>query len=373
MQDAFMLHFAKRRNQDWPEIENAPMSSLFCMEVMDNRRGMRRVAPFTINRRRLVMRTVPEILLHSCGACRPTEKVLFVTDPSSKPIADEMLKAAKDFPKARIVVIDKVINMHGQDPDDAVAEAMLDADVIYGITKWSLYHSNPRRQAAEKGARFVNMVDYNMGMFGPESPLNVDFEAAGTVCSKVAGMLSGRKTCRIISERGTDVTCSIEGVKPTPQYGRSLNPGAGSSPPDIECATCAVHGTMNGVAYIDGSIPHPSLGLIHDEIKLTIKDGLVVEVSGGGQAKVLEDLLTGLNDYKVYIVGEIGIGLNPRCKLSGSMLEDEGCYGTIHFGLGSNTTFGGTISSPNHLDLVFRAPSMMVDDFCVIKNGEVQA
>ena len=46
-----------------------------------------------------------------------------------------------------------------------------------------------------------------------------------------------------------------------------------------------------------------------------------------------------------------GFGLNNKAKISGNMLEDEGVYGSIHFGFGSNITFGGKIKTSFHLDI----------------------
>ena len=45
---------------------------------------------------------------------------------------------------------------------------------------------------------------------------------------------------------------------------------------------------------------------------------------------------------KSHVLGEFGIGLNPLAELTGVMLEDEGCLGTIHFGFGSNSNSIGS-------------------------------
>lgn len=308
-------------------------------------------------------------LLTVCSDCRPEERLLFVTDPTSYPVAKIMWDAAEDFPNRSLIMMEER-TMHGQEPTAQAAAAMKQADVIFGCTKFSLFHSQARKDAVANGARFVNMVDYNLSMM-EEGGLCCDFEAIGAVCASVAERLHGKKRCRITTAAGTDFTCSIEGREPFPQFGRSLKPGVSSSPPDIECATCAVEGTANGVVYIDGSIPHPLLGLIKDEIRLTIQNGNITAIEGGKQANILADILRSFQDPNVYVIGEIGLGLNPMCRLSGSMLEDEGCGGTVHLACGDNTGFGGVTRSPYHIDMIFQAPTLWADDDMILQNGTV--
>lgn len=309
-----------------------------------------------------------EVLLTICSNCQKDEKILFVTDPTSYNIAKEMWTAAKNFPNKSLILMDER-TMHGQEPNKVVTNAMLNADVIFGITKFSLFHSEARRSAVKNGARFVNMVDYTIGML-EAGGLYADFIEQGKKCSKVADDIVGEEI-HIVTDRGTDFTSKITGRPSVPQYARSLKKGEASSPPDIECAICAIEGTANGVVYIDGSIPHPELGLISDEIKLTLKDSIIVDISGGEQAKKLSRILKDFNDPNVYYVGEIGIGLNPMCELTGRMLEDEGAMGTVHFGFGTNRSFFGNIDSAYHVDMVFRKPTVTVDGKVILEKGEL--
>lgn len=309
------------------------------------------------------------VLLTTCSDCKKDEKILFVTDPTSFKVAQIMWNSATGFPNKTLIMMEER-NMHGEEPTEVVAVAMKNADVIFGITKFSLFHSQARRDAVSNGARFVNMVDYNTSMM-EKGGLHCDFVEIGKVCSKVALKLKNRKTCKITTAKGTNFTCSIEGIKPNPQYGRSLTPGSSSSPPDIECATCALEGTGEGIIVVDGSIPHPELGLIIEDIILTVKKGLIVKIEGGKQATILERILRDFNDPNAYNIGEIGIGLNPMCELNGSMLEDEGCSETLHFGAGDNIGFGGKTASKYHLDIVIREPDLEVDGEKILDKGKV--
>ena len=310
-----------------------------------------------------------KVLLTTCSDCKNDENILIVTDPASFNIAKIMWDSMITYTNKSIVMMDER-TMHGQEPNKIVAGAMAKADVIFGCTKFSLFHSQARRDAVADGARFVNMVDYSLGMM-MNGGLYCDFELTGKICTEIAKKLEGGKVCNITTASGSHFTCSIIDRAPNPQYARSLIAGISSSPPDVECATCAVEGTAEGIVYIDGSIPHPELGLITDEIKLTIKKGFIVDISGGGQAQKLNKIMKEFNDPNVYSIGEIGLGLNSMCKLNGRMLEDEGCGGTAHFGCGDNRGFGGIVKSAYHLDMVFRSPTITVDGNVILDAGKV--
>lgn len=309
-----------------------------------------------------------KVLLGICSGCQKEEHILFVTDPDNYPIAREMWENAMEYPNKTIVMMEKR-TVHGEEPTKLVALAMAQADVIFGITTFSLFHSEARRNAVVAGARFVNMVDYSLDML-KQGGLFADFIKQGDAAKRVAIKIIGDEI-RITTALGTNIRAEISGRNAVPQFGRSISKGVSSSPPDIECAISPREGTAEGVVYIDGSIPHPELGMIREPIRITIKKGNIDEISGGNQAKILKQILESFHDLNAYNLGEIGIGLNPLCNLNGRMLEDEGAYGTVHFGFGNNISFGGVVNSACHIDMVFRDPTVIVDKHNVLVNGEI--
>ena len=68
-------------------------------------------------------------------------------------------------------------------------------------------------------------------------------------------------------------------------------------------------------------------------------------------------------------MAEFGLGLNPLAQLTGNMLEDEGCAGTAHFGLGANATIGGLNVVPFHLDFIFFHPTVATDGVTIVEKG----
>lgn len=307
-------------------------------------------------------------LLTVCANCQKDEKILIVTDPQAYPIAQALWDAAEAYPNRSMVMM-PTQTMHGQEPTALVAAAMLEADVIFRATTFSISSTEAKRKACAAGARDLNCSDYDMRMLG-SGGLYCDFEAKGPMMDKMAKLYEG-DDITITTPLGTHITANVSGRRSFPQYGRSLVPGQTSSPPDIECALGANAGTMNGVVFIDGSIPHPRLGLITEPIRLQLQGSRIVEISGGPQAAVLQQILDEYQDEKVFHVGEIGIGMNDACELTGRMLEDEGCAGTVHFGIGDDRTFGGTNACPIHLDAVFRQPTLTIDGTVLIQDGKL--
>jgi leucyl aminopeptidase (aminopeptidase T) len=307
-------------------------------------------------------------LLEVCAKCKKDEKILIVTDPDSLHIAQALWDAAWDYPNRSMIVM-PTQTMHGQEPTDLVAAAMMEADVIFRPTTFSISSTEAKRNACANGARDLNCSDYDVRML-ESGGLYADFEAMGPVMDKVSTLYQGDDV-EITTPLGTHLTANITGRTNLPQYGRSVKSGQSSSPPDIECAIGANAGTMNGVIYVDGSIPHPRLGLIEEPIKLTVKGSLNTNISGGNQAEALSEILREYNDSKVYHIGEIGIGMNSACELTGRMLEDEGCDGTVHFGIGDDRGFAGSNGCPIHLDAVIRNPTLTVDGNVILKDGEL--
>lgn len=310
-----------------------------------------------------------KILLTTCSNCQKDEKILFVADNTGLDIAMAMWAASGEFPNRTLTLMDDR-TMHGEDPAPIVAAAMQAADVIFACTRYSMFHSEARKSAVANGARFINMADYDFEMM-EHGGVFCDYEKERVRCAKMAEHFRGGKNLEIKTDCGSHMTCSIEGRDPRDQYGVSLEKGVSSSPPDIECATCAVEGTANGVMYIDASIPHPALGLIKEPVKLTIENGLVTKIEGGQEAETLKKVLAALNDPNAYNVGEVGIGINTSGILNGRMLSDEGCGGTAHLGLGDDRGFGGVVACAMHLDCIFHKPTIWVDGKMVMDHGEI--
>jgi leucyl aminopeptidase (aminopeptidase T) len=112
-----------------------------------------------------------------------------------------------------------------------------------------------------------------------------------------------------------------------------------------------------------------SIGVLDEPVILWVEDGLLREWEGS--AKVLDALLALFagRSPKARVLAECGLGMNPRAKLRGLMLTDEGAAGGVHFGFGSNATVGGLNAVDFHLDFCTRKATLTADGRTILDDG----
>lgn len=309
------------------------------------------------------------ILVDICGVVRIGEKVVIATDKDKLQIADIIAKACIERGVEPIVISMIPRKNHGEEPPIPFTATLREADVVFAVTSFSLFHTNARIEACKKGVRWVNLPDFSMQMLC-EGGLFVDFHKQRVKAEKIGQILSSGSSVRVITNKGTDIQFSIAGRDAIVESGISDKPGMVNSPPDIECSIAPLEGTAKGKIVIDGSIVLPGLGPLKEDVILRILGGSVTEIEGSEEAILFKKILKSAQEKEVYNIGEFGIGLNPKCKICGSMLEDEGVYGTIHFGIGDNHTMGGCVEASMHTDVVVKNPTVFIDEKMVIKSGK---
>ncbi|MCX7668312.1 MAG: hypothetical protein N2Z84_05225, partial [Atribacterota bacterium] len=70
-----------------------------------------------------------------------------------------------------------------------------------------------------------------------------------------------------------------------------------------------------------------------------------------------------------YVVGELGIGTNPKARITGNILEDEKAFRTVHVALGMNVDMGGAIESKTHNDGIICNPTVKFDGTVIMDKG----
>lgn len=306
-------------------------------------------------------------LVETCAGVQPGERLLVVTDRGRPFSVAKAIALAGEHAGAIVTTTIMQPVPTGQEPPAAVRAAMLAADVILAPVSGSLFHTDAARAAAEAGARLLSVTEVTEELLIDGACL-ADFEAMAPVAERVRQLLSAANTVHVTAPGGTDLTISLAGREGMKVTGMAREPGVRAGWPDIEAFIAPVEGTAQGVIVIDAS--GSNIGLVREPIRMEIRDGRVIEISGGSQAREIERSLRATNHEGSFVIAELGIGLNPAGLVRGHIIEDEGVYGTAHVALGNNLNFtGGENWAPIHFDYVFRQPTILLDGQPAMTDG----
>jgi leucyl aminopeptidase (aminopeptidase T) len=206
------------------------------------------------------------------------------------------------------------------------------------------------------GARVGHAPGITDDMLGTGA-LTADYRKMQAEATRLLSALEGARTARVTSEGGSDITLNIEGrgflTDVAVAAGEAGNLPAG----EVYCAP--VEDGADGVIVADASVGGLPLG----------PDPVTLRVAGGRLERVTcddADLLARLEallevDDEARVVGELGIGLNPRARITNNMLEGEKAGGTVHIAFGDNDGMpGGQNRSQTHRDFLMKRATIEV-------------
>jgi leucyl aminopeptidase (aminopeptidase T) len=258
---------------------------------------------------------------------------------------------------------------NGQEPPEPVAEAMKRADVVFTPVTRSITHTHAVKDAVARGSRIIVMTDFTEEMM-IHGGLEADFKTLQPICKTVAEEFANGNRIRLTTPAGTDLEIDISGRRGNALY-CLVEPGEFSTVPTVEANVSPVEGSASGRLVVNASIPYLDIGVLAEPVSVDVENGFITRISGGRQAEILRNDLASHDDPNVYNIAELGVGLNPKCRMCGIMLEDEGVVSTCHIGIGTNITLGGNTKAPIHYDLLMWEPKIEVDGEVVIDGLKV--
>jgi len=195
---------------------------------------------------------------------------------------------------------------------------------------------------------------------------SVDYSLMDKAFIPLKELMERTDKVRIVSPN-TDLSFKIKGMTAVPCAGEF-------NIPDGEIFTAPIKDSVNGV--IQYNTASPQSGDVFTNVKLTFKNGQIIEASsdGGDQAKLNKIFDT---DEGARYVGEFAIGVNPLItKEMGNILFDEKIAGSIHFtpGMCYEEADNGNVSAI-HWDLVliqtpeYGGGEIYFDDVLIRKDG----
>ncbi|GAA0610116.1 aminopeptidase [Virgibacillus siamensis] len=319
--------------------------------------------------KKILMSKGAKTIVETCAQVKKGEQVLIITEPKTITIAETIASAVHAIEAEPTIAMIIPRTSDSQDPPKNIAAAMADSDVFISAVHTSITHTHAVKNAVENGSRGIMLTQFEDEML-IDSGVNADFPSAAVTCEKVAKAIEGAEEIKLTTPYGTDLNVSAKGRRSN-YMTCMVDSGQFAPVPTVEANVSPLEGTATGKIVADASIPYIGIGVLRDPVVATVENGFITSITGGDQAKILKDNLASKNDDMVYNIAEIGIGLNPKCKFIGSMLEDEGVYGSVHIGIGTNITLGGETKAACHYDLIMTKPTLIADGTTVLKDGEV--
>jgi len=300
-----------------------------------------------------MIKQVAKTVVRKCLGAKSGESILIVCDDKLTTLAQSCYKVTQEEKIESVLLNIRPRKMHGEEPPAEVAAALKAADIAILLTSMSLSHTRARKEASAKfGTRIASLPGITAEIF--KRSIKIDYSALKRRVSKVARRLSKGKYLEIYTDQGTHLRMSIKGRRGFCDDGLYTKPGAFGNLPAGEACIGPCETTANGFLVVDASAP--LVGKLNHPITIKIKNGFAQNIPLPKIASLIKPLgKPALN------IAEIGIGLNPKAKITGNILEDEKAKGTAHLAIGANTSFGGKVSCPCHLDFVFRKPVILID------------
>jgi len=311
-------------------------------------------------------------VLDQCLGIRPGEQVVLLTDGGTDAeVVTRLLEAVAARDGIPLVAQMPAPHLPGAEPPVAVAAMMAEAGAIIELTSLFIGSSRARRDATDRGARYLAMPGVRLGTFRAGGPLDVDFEQLRADADHVGRAWGAAQEFRLTSRGGTDLRGSVADRPGRVLHGIATQPGAYMAPPDIESGTAPVEGTVSGTVVVDGDLLFMGRGPLPEPVVLHIVDGQVRGIEGAERGR-LTTMLERCQDDRMTNLAEVSVAFNPAGTICSVPMETESARGTAHVALGNSIAYGGVVNAVAHLDCVMRDATLELDGRAVMIEGAIQ-
>jgi aminopeptidase len=317
--------------------------------------------------------TSPEALERAANACMDCfgvgthDRVLIISNPPHRRVATALLDAARGRTAAVRHLEYATLARHGEEPPNTVAHALREATVVLAPTVYSISHTRARIEATARGVRVAGMSSLPEAAFASALPIDYEFLERSTAA--VAHALTAARSCRLTTHAGTDLTLQMGGRTAREDNGNLREPGSFGNLPAGEAYIAPIETEGEGTIVVDGSLA--GYGLLREPLRLHVHNGRIIHATGEAAEWMLTTLDAGRRGNG-RTIAELGIGVNPGAKVTGTVIVDEKARGTVHVAFGTNVSFGGVNDASVHVDAVLLKPTVYLDGVAFIQDGETR-
>ena len=304
-----------------------------------------------------------KILLKECAHVQRGEEILILADDLQAPeLSTAIWNAASKLHAHPISIIYPAIPPY-REPPRTVLHAMRSSEVIVACSTTPIA-SGIIEEALKAETRILSMFRISIDALCRTVP--IDYRTLAREMKKIKKILDASNVVEIFSPKGTHLYVPMANRPTRIALGSVRKKGKIAFIPAGVIGVAPQEGAAEGRAVVDGTIL--GFGRCVKPVTFEIEKGKVVKMRGGGNWKGLSELLG--RDENASWLCEIGLGVNPKARLVGGP-EDERVRGSVHFGLGENRYFGGTLASASHLDGTMLRATLKVDGKELVRDGRL--
>ena len=206
-------------------------------------------------------------------------------------------------------------------------------------------------------------------------------------CKHAESLYKKTRTVRVYSDAGTDLTYTCGEYPVMTQWGYADEPGHFDHWGAGHIHTFPNEGSTHGTVVMQPGdiVILPYCRYVADPVTLTVREGHIVDIQGGLDAKLMNDWLrdgqSRPDDRDPYAVSHLGWGMNPQALWYGIALngdEPENARaaartfpGNFLFSTGPNSQGGGKRTTRGHYDVPMRDCTVELDGRVVGKDGKI--
>jgi len=266
----------------------------------------------------------------------------------------------------------------GQCKGTLEAVAAADLVVIFHVPLFSRW----LKTVMDGGTRVLMIIDSPDALAQLMSPPGLK-----EACKHAEAIYRKTKSVRVTSAAGTDLRWSCGEYPVMTQWGYADERGHFDHWGGGHIHTFPNEGSAEGtVVFNPGDIIIlPYCRYVADPVKLTVREGHVVDIEGGLDAKLMRDWLedgkSSAGDRAPYAVSHLGWGLNPQALWYGIALNGDEPEtsraaartfpGNFLFSTGPNSQGGGKRTTRGHYDVPMRDCTIELDGNVVVERGRI--
>lgn len=292
---------------------------------------------------------------------RPGEHFLLITDEEKMEIAEALAYWAKKAGTETTTFLMTETLRPITEPTALFREMAEKASAIAYVLDARIQEKAFRAYMVKAGmehSRICMMPGLTKDMM--ERLVNTDFSKMNAFTEKVIQALENAEDILVENPEGTRIAFSVKGRKWANDNGDISEKGMHGNLPAGECFTAPVEDTFSGKLVIS---------LIDDKLGrgvMEFEKGRLIRFDGKGIVEIVNAIGS---DKSGRIIGEFGIGTNPKAKITPNMLEAEKAFGTAHFAIGDSYGLGKN-ESKHHYDALVSRVSIQAKGKTIARDGK---